>query len=74
MSKQRNIEKVFHPMVQATEKSGSQITSEIKNLKKQETQPPVKISYRVFQQLFSSIGSKKIRQVLQHLQKNMVSL
>ena len=35
ITEQRNIEKVFQPVVQATEKSASQITSEIKNLKEQ---------------------------------------
>ena len=30
ITEQRNIEKVFQPVVQATEKSASQITSEIK--------------------------------------------
>ena len=32
ITEQRNIEKVFQPVVQATEKSALQITSEIKNL------------------------------------------
>ena len=31
IAQQQNIEKVFQPVVQATEKSASQITSEIKN-------------------------------------------
>ena len=35
ITEQRNIEKVFQPVVQATEKSASQITGEIKNLKEQ---------------------------------------
>ena len=38
ITEQRNIEKVFQPVVQATEKSASQITSEIKNLKEQPKQ------------------------------------
>ena len=33
MTEQQNIEKAFQPVVQATEKSARQITSEIKNLK-----------------------------------------
>ena len=39
ITEQRNIEKVFQPVVQATEKSASQITSEIKNLKPKEGKP-----------------------------------
>ena len=35
MTERKNIEKVFQPVVQATEKSASQITNEIKNLKEQ---------------------------------------
>ena len=35
IAQRRDIEKVFQPVVQATEKSASQITSEIKNLKEQ---------------------------------------
>ena len=38
MTQQQNIEKVFQPVVQATEKSASQITSEIKNLKEKSLQ------------------------------------
>ena len=33
MQERQNIERVFQPVVQATEKSASQITSEIQNLK-----------------------------------------
>ena len=36
ISQRQNIEKVFQPVVRATEKSASEITSEIKNLKKEE--------------------------------------
>ena len=35
ISQRQNIEKVFQPVVKATEKSASKITSEIKNLKKE---------------------------------------
>ena len=35
IAQRRDIEKVFQPVVQATEKTASQITSEIKNLKEQ---------------------------------------
>ena len=34
MTVQKNIEKVFQPVVKATEKSASQITSEIKKIKR----------------------------------------
>ena len=40
IAQRRDIEKVFQPVVQATEKSASQITSEIKNLKEQPKEQP----------------------------------
>ena len=41
MTVQKNIEKVFQPVVKATEKSASQITSEIKNLKEKPKNKPI---------------------------------
>ena len=42
IQERQNIERVFQPVVQATEKSASQITSEIRNLKeKPEKQKPI---------------------------------
>ena len=41
MTVQQNIEKVFQPVVKATEKSASQITSEIKNLKEKPKNKPI---------------------------------
>ena len=38
ISQRQNIEKLFQPVVQEKEKSASKITSEIKNLKKEEPQ------------------------------------
>ena len=40
IAQRRDIEKVFQPVVQATEKSASQITSEIKNLQEQPKEQP----------------------------------
>ena len=42
MQQQRNIEKAFQPVVQATEKSTKQITSEIKDLKEKAKKKPSK--------------------------------
>ena len=41
MTERQNIEKVFQPVVKATEKSASQITSEIKNLKEKPKNKPI---------------------------------
>ena len=41
MTERKNIEKVFQPVVQATEKSASQITNEIKNLKEKPKNKPI---------------------------------
>ena len=41
MTVQQNIEKVFQPVVKATEKSASQITSEIRNLKEKPKNKPI---------------------------------
>ena len=41
MTERKNIEKVFQPVVKATEKSASQITNEIKNLKEKPKNKPI---------------------------------
>ena len=41
MTERQNIEKVFQPVVKATEKSASQITTEIKNLKEKPKNKPI---------------------------------
>ena len=41
IAQRQNIEKVFQPVVKATEKSASQITSEIKNLKEKPKNKPI---------------------------------
>ena len=41
MTERKNMEKVFQPVVQATEKSASQITNEIKNLKEKPKNKPI---------------------------------
>ena len=44
IAQRQNIEKVFQPVVKATEKSASQITSEIKNLKEKPKNRPISLA------------------------------
>ena len=48
MTEQQNIEKVFQPVVKATEKSASQITSEIKNLKEKPKNKPISLALNYY--------------------------
>ena len=53
ISQRQNIEKVFQPVVQATEKSASQITSEIKNLKEPKESRPKSQALDYYLNLFN---------------------
>ena len=60
MQQQQNIEKAFKPVVQATEKSATQITNEIKNLKEkaEKKEPESQALYYYFNQ----VGKTKLDQ------------
>ena len=56
IQERQNIERVFQPVVQATEKSASQITSEIKNLKeKPEKQKPISATLNYYLNDFNKL-------------------
>ena len=48
IAQRQNIEKVFQPVVKATEKSASQITSEIKNLKEKPKNKPISLALNYY--------------------------
>ena len=64
ISQRQNIEKVFQPVVQATEKSASKITSEIKNLKKEEPEKerPIERSSQALDYYLNLFDKKQLDQ------------
>jgi len=64
ISQRQNIEKIFQPVVQATEKSASKITSEIKNLKKEEPEKerPIERSSQALDYYLNLFDKKQLDQ------------
>jgi len=58
IAQRQNIEKVFQPVIKATEKSASQITSEIKNLKEKPKNKPISSALNYYLNELDKIKSR----------------